>query len=294
MKVLLATDGSQHAEQAAAFLSRLPHAERLDLTVMTNIFVPTPSASTGTTAWLPEFREQQQQAAEAHFEAVARMFEGANAAVTHYIGDGHIGHSIVEKAKEMEADLIVVGAKGHSTIDRILLGSVSDHVATEATCSVLIVRPSGDDAKDQLNLTVTSAPDTPSEPMVRPFRAFHFGESVTGHVLSVVPVIRTFRQDLLPAVALNRAAERSHAREHAEQVAADLRKEDVDLSPQAIEAAHVGEGVVDFLHKHGSDLVLVGDSHRSAISRLALGSTSRYVLRHAPCSVWIARDPQAG
>ncbi len=293
MKVLLATDGSPHAEEAAAFLSRLPHAERLDLTVMTNIFVPTPSASTGTTAWLPEFREQQQEAARLHFEAVARMFEGANAAVTHSLGDGHIGHSIVEKAKEIEADLIVVGAKGHSTIDRILLGSVSDHVATEASCSVLVVRPPTNDNPDPLNLTVAAAPDTPSEPLVRPFRAFHFGESVTGHVLSVVPVIRTFRQDLLPAAAINRAEERAHAREHAAKVAEALRKEEVDLSPQAIEAAHIGEGIVDFLQKQSTDLVLVGDSHRSILRRIALGSGSRFVLRHAPCSVWIARDPQA-
>jgi nucleotide-binding universal stress UspA family protein len=34
MKVLIATDGSEHAEQAAKLLARLPHVDRLDLTIV--------------------------------------------------------------------------------------------------------------------------------------------------------------------------------------------------------------------------------------------------------------------
>lgn len=292
MKVLLATDGSAHAENAAAFLCRLPHAERLDLTVMTNIFIPAATTSSGATSWIPEFRQQQNAAAKAHFESVAQMFEGANAEITHYIGDGDVGHSIVKKAGEMKAELIVLGAKGHSMIDRILLGSVSDYVATEAPCSVLVVRASNKPAKarERLDVTVSSDPDGPTEMLVAPFRRFHFGETVHGHVLSVVPVIRTFRQDLLPSVAMNRAEEHSLALKHATRLAEAIANEDVQLIPKAVEAEHIGEAVIHFIAQHESDLVLVGDSHRGAVRRLALGSTSRYILRHSECSVWIARE----
>jgi nucleotide-binding universal stress UspA family protein len=46
---------------------------------------------------------------------------------------------IVEAAEEGKNDLIVLGGKGHGTVSRFLLGSVSDDVSHKAKCSVLIV-----------------------------------------------------------------------------------------------------------------------------------------------------------
>lgn len=47
---------------------------------------------------------------------------------------------LVKKAKKWHADLIVVGSQGRSAIGRLILGSVSLKVATEARCSVRIGR----------------------------------------------------------------------------------------------------------------------------------------------------------
>jgi nucleotide-binding universal stress UspA family protein len=46
-----------------------------------------------------------------------------------------------EAARQAEADLIVVGATRHGTLERFLIGSVSYELVTEAPCSVLVVRP---------------------------------------------------------------------------------------------------------------------------------------------------------
>ena len=50
---------------------------------------------------------------------------------------------ICRRARELDADLIVVGSRGLGTLDRFLLGSVSAAVAQRAPCSVLVVRPRG-------------------------------------------------------------------------------------------------------------------------------------------------------
>lgn len=47
---------------------------------------------------------------------------------------------IVEKAEEIESDLIIVGSHGYNRWERLLLGSVSDSVIHHAPCSVLVVR----------------------------------------------------------------------------------------------------------------------------------------------------------
>jgi len=48
---------------------------------------------------------------------------------------------LVEEARRWHADCIFVGAKGHSRLERFLLGSVSAAVAARAHCTVEVVRP---------------------------------------------------------------------------------------------------------------------------------------------------------
>jgi len=48
--------------------------------------------------------------------------------------------AICEKAKELGVDIVIVGNRGLSTVQRLLLGSVSEHVVRNAPCSVLVVR----------------------------------------------------------------------------------------------------------------------------------------------------------
>ncbi len=53
---------------------------------------------------------------------------------------GHPAASIVQIAKEKGCDLIVIGHKGKSMLEGLLLGSVSRRVASESPCSVIIVK----------------------------------------------------------------------------------------------------------------------------------------------------------
>jgi nucleotide-binding universal stress UspA family protein len=54
--------------------------------------------------------------------------------------EGHAVEEILRTAKEGEFNLIVIGARGLSTIKEIFLGSVSHGVTVHAPCPVLIVR----------------------------------------------------------------------------------------------------------------------------------------------------------
>ena len=48
--------------------------------------------------------------------------------------------TIVRFAEEHDSDLIVMGSRGLGGFERMLLGSVSNHVVHHANCPVLIVR----------------------------------------------------------------------------------------------------------------------------------------------------------
>jgi nucleotide-binding universal stress UspA family protein len=55
--------------------------------------------------------------------------------------NGSAAESIVQTARELDADLIVMGTSGRTGLARIALGSTAETVASTAPCSVLVVRP---------------------------------------------------------------------------------------------------------------------------------------------------------
>ena len=159
MKILFATDGSPNAEAAAEFLCRLRCDDPLEITLLTNVYLPGVESGVMTNPMLQEYKKHQEEVASANLSNVEPMLRGLDASVDEIIVEGHVGHSIVEAATKLNADLIVVGAKGHSAIHRMLLGSVSDYVASHADCSVLVVRPPSDDEGVPQTLSVTLAVD---------------------------------------------------------------------------------------------------------------------------------------
>jgi nucleotide-binding universal stress UspA family protein len=73
-------------------------------------------------------------------EMVERATEAAGAApsaVERTVATGGAASSLLDAAKA--ADVLVVGRRGHGGFGRLLLGSVSDHVARHAPCPVVVV-----------------------------------------------------------------------------------------------------------------------------------------------------------
>jgi nucleotide-binding universal stress UspA family protein len=65
--------------------------------------------------------------------------------VEYTVQDGDPAHRLVEEAAQWNADLIVVGSRGQSGLERLLVGSVARSVLYQSTSSVLVVpgpRPS--------------------------------------------------------------------------------------------------------------------------------------------------------
>ena len=288
MRILLATDGSQNADEAAMFLAHLPHAEKLDVSVLTVINIPYVNSTRPGDQWRPECVRRETEFAEQAYQRVAAMFEGANASLKHVIREGYLGETIVDEATKSGSELVVVGARGRSAVSRILLGSTSDYVATHAPCSVLVIRPSGIQSHQHERLRVALAYDEtgPSQAAIEEFSEFQWGPQTEMHVISVVSYVSEFLNEVV--------VEPGAIKERAENAVREAAKQLHDVAPAVashlIESDHIGEGIVQFSEEKDCDLVVMGHTSRSALGQLVLGSVSRYVLRHAPCSVWITRN----
>ncbi len=288
MRVLLATDGSKHAEQAASLLARLPHAQPLELTVLAVTPMIEFHGSVDVAQWMKRSQETEKLRGQEACRRIERLFEGADAKITSQVVDGHPGSTIVDQAGALGIELIVLGALGMNMLNRIMLGSVSDFVATHAPCSVLVVRPGqAEAAHHELKLCLADDISPPANFALKDLMNFGWGSHTHMDVVNVVvtpfsysDIPITYDAESIRLVMLEKLNERMGVY-HA-------------LSPHvqthAVEASHVGEGLVDFAKRHASDLLVLGNTGQGLLARFLMGSTSRYALRHAPCSVWIARQ----
>ena len=124
-KVLLATDGSETSMAAAEALAGRPWPEGSEFRIVT-VEEPWLIRSTSVTH---------------NIESAERVLASAGLKATATVLSGNPKEVILEEAKKWNADLIVVGSHGGRRFKRFLLGSVSEAVAMNAHCSVVVVRP---------------------------------------------------------------------------------------------------------------------------------------------------------
>jgi len=80
------------------------------------------------------------EAAESVLARHAKIVEAEGVAFETEARQGDPAHVIIEVAEAAGADLIVVGARGLTALERFLLGSVSSKLSHHAPCDVMIVR----------------------------------------------------------------------------------------------------------------------------------------------------------
>lgn len=284
-KILLATDGSKPAFEAAQFLAHLPHDEQVELTVLSVIEPPVVSFSYRVEDWIKEAAESEKAAAAETFKQVQRLFDAANVTIRHVVKEGARGEKIVQFAKEHSIELIVLGARGHSRVDRLLLGSTSDFVATHAHCSVLVVRPTELPQDHPLRIAIGYEETESAQAAVCEFAEFRWGKQVEVDLVSVISFDDRFMNEVIVAPENAKKA----ANEAVQTALANLHDELPQADAHLVECSHIGEGLVLFAEDHHCDLLVVGETPHNVLGRLFFRSVGRYVLRHAPCSVWIAR-----
>jgi universal stress protein A len=139
-KILVPTDFSPASGKAFEYARRL--AEEFDAEVML-VHVLEPGASS-VFAGLPDASalvEAELATAETNLRALvdsARMCRTACAKST--IRTGVATHEIVEVAKELDVDLIVIATHGFTGWKYFAIGSTAERVARAAPCPVLVVR----------------------------------------------------------------------------------------------------------------------------------------------------------
>jgi nucleotide-binding universal stress UspA family protein len=136
-KILHANDGSEHAFNALSLALKIAKQSGAELHMI----------SVEEIDYLPEtmgdIREETGVAARRFHTVVNRsraMAQECQVKLETHVVAGHPVRDIVDLARDLKADLLVVGASGHSALYDRMVGSRADRIVHLAPCPVLVVR----------------------------------------------------------------------------------------------------------------------------------------------------------
>jgi nucleotide-binding universal stress UspA family protein len=222
-------------------------------------------------------------------ELVARLQKSAAAA-------------ICEHAEESGIDLVVLGRRGHSGIQRMLIGGVAEKVVRHAPCSVLAVaqeeRPF--DARELLVAVDFSSASLYACEVAAAWAVVFGGRLTLVHVAAppsvsaAVPVVTAAPLPLgtpLPMEDINvahGAVEAAH--ESLEAVRAERCAQVADVACEVIEHPNVWQAIS---RRAGDnvDVVVLGSYGHGTLERVLLGSVAEKLVRHVACSTLAVRPP---
>jgi nucleotide-binding universal stress UspA family protein len=139
-KVVVGVDGTESANRAAAIAGALARHAGAVLTLlfvhdtrsMARLALETTSAE--------QLGDVQRTRAAAAFQAARAALGEAPPRIVELTAIGRPGDLIPRIAKDLRADLIVVGSRGRSRAAEVLLGSVAESVLHQASAPVVVAR----------------------------------------------------------------------------------------------------------------------------------------------------------
>jgi nucleotide-binding universal stress UspA family protein len=137
-RILLAVDGSQHAERAAQVASEMGKCVKAAELRVVVVYDPIPSYLGEPN--LQTAIDNRLNEAQAILQKAIETIDKSNLDIHAEFIEGNAAEAIIDVAKTRHSDVIVMGSRGLGRLAGLVLGSTSQKVVSHAPCPVLIVR----------------------------------------------------------------------------------------------------------------------------------------------------------
>jgi nucleotide-binding universal stress UspA family protein len=286
MKILVAIDGSEHSQYPinAVMARTWPHGTEIRLAYVDN--------SEGMHRGDKGELMSSDQILFSLATGIQQRMQDVK--VDHEIIKGNAtAEVIVEAAQRWHADLIVVGCRGGSTIECILLGSVSQAILDKAYCPVMIAKPISETVRENILVAIDDC--VYAAHALEWLMAQSWANNAGIYLVSVIePVARGFAL----SGNISKASEAMLAWENEKYAIECALHEWKQLVEKNLPNADVYCGVLlgeprkailDEALNWPATLIMMGSHGRTGISKLVLGSVSLHMAAEAKCSVLVAK-----
>jgi nucleotide-binding universal stress UspA family protein len=268
-------------EWAIALASR--HQARI---VLVHAMQPHPLGGT------PDVDRMLNEAATLKLEETKRPIIDAHLSMSTDCRAGKSWAVIRDAVQEAKADLIVIGSRGLTGLDRLLLGSTADRVLRTAAQPVLTVHPTDARPAYRHVLVATDFSDSAHAALAatlqllqadtQPLQITLLHVSIPPYVIGSLEVPVTLMPDW-------NAIDRD-TRQNLESLAASIRSQRVQVITDVVRG-YPASVILEEARSRHVDLIALGTRGATGLDRFFLGSTAERVIHHAPCPVLTAHAP---
>ncbi|HET9780900.1 MAG TPA: universal stress protein [Candidatus Dormibacteraeota bacterium] len=277
-RILIATDGSEPATEAASIATNLAQASGACVRV---VHVWNLEVHHRHGVWDVETRAEANQLIDSTVKRLRALGLEVDGQILH-ADNRHIAAAVADAARTFAADLIVVGSRGLSDWASLLTSqSVSHELLTKVECPVLIVRgPSTASAHRAQRVLVAIAGDE-IEPSVDAAIAL---ASAPGSSVIVVHVpITLFGSQGYSYVEPDDEMDSTITR-----ATKLLREAGVPAESMVTHDGPVAKTVIEAAAAWGADIIVIGSSRMGDLGSLVLGSVTHSLLRTSERPVLVA------
>lgn len=278
-KILIAIDGSKTSMHALREVIDFSKSYNPDITI---ISVIPPYDGDLDALWINNIDSSIKRQCDIAISDALKIAKDAGISVSAVCEEGKIHEKIVDFADSGNYDLIVMGKKGMSLIEKAFVGSVTSRVIGYSRQDVLVIPFESKLSWD--NILIATDGSAYSE--VAAMRAIEIARKYKSKVkiLSVVDVTVEF---------MIRAQEVYNSLvEKAKDITNDIKAKAFSLGVGAEPVVRDGEVykvILDVANEYKIDMIVMGSLGKSGIKRLLMGSTTERVLGHANFPVLIVK-----
>jgi len=313
MKILIAYDGSDCAEAALDDLqcAGLPADAEAVVMSVTEVWLPAPPPSSleivelaravHVPSDMTRVYSQRSPAVRAALEladrAVSRLrtnFPGWQ--ITTQTAVGSPRRELVHHADHWKPDLIVLGSHGHSMLGRLVLGSVSQGVLTDARCSVRIARGRVEEPDSPVRIVIGVDGSDASAAAVQEVASRNWPARSEVRIITVTDPLEPGLMGIIPPVRdfVNESnqEDKEWLKKLLHKSYEEFKTSNLRVSTEILEG-DPRRDLAKAAEEWNADCIFVGSvGFNSRLERFVLGSVSATVAARAHCSVEVVRQPR--
>lgn len=277
-KILWATDFSDEAQEA--FLYATYFARCFKGTLVALHVVPDLSPVLYKSSYVigEELGKRVNYLKKEAKEKLQRIKDDKKASFKIIVKEGSTAKKIIETAEEENADLIVIGKRGLSAVEKLFLGSVANQILRNSSVPVLITKKR--QQKPEVKKILVPTDFSPQEEMERDF-AWELAKRFDAN-LTLLHVLELHDYEFSPRVL----DEMFDAVMHRLKQRKKREREDIKVEEEVTRAVNASVGIVDFAETHHFDLIVISTYVQSKLERFFLGSTTEKVISYTHIPVF--------
>lgn len=275
-KILVAFDGSKTSKHALRQALKFDPYEQKETIVLT---VNPPYVGDLELIGVSNIQDVLRGQREKILSEAGEIAKEEGVSIKTRLEEGEFFKKIIDIAEEEKSDLIVIGRRGITRLERALMGSVTAKVIGHSQRNVLVV-PRDSIIKWE-NIVVTTDGSKYSEAAAKEAVALtkFWGEKCVLHAIAVTRKSATEDRIQISNNALK-------------EIQLNAKKENIKVDTLLVKGKpheSIHETIIEYAKEKNADIIVMGSRGRTGIQRLLIGSVTERVIGHTTCPVMVVK-----